>query len=339
MKRHQVAHPASIHAPSGPCIPDFRTNFVQRHFTQLIATASLDIPEWTSVRKSGVKLLVEAFDSPNASLVMEKFKSQLEIVSTRLVRDMLRLVCVTGFESTTFDRIATLYDMLQARNEPDFGADLLLLSLQHGHLALAHHILDVMPTEHDSVETADQVLAALNTRNEDLVLRCLNRPATKASIEARVDDDDDWLVDNEYMLDWVVQAVQHDMHKVVSVLETQNRLYPAIHQYCFHNPNPAKWIDVSERYRRLNLWAELKDSLLVQRRRIGLPDHVGMTIGSYLYTYDPARCAHANWCIQCHNCIELCACQLSYIPSRNYHEVRHASDVTQDDNSSDEMED
>ncbi|KAF0686451.1 Aste57867_21728 [Aphanomyces stellatus] len=192
-----------------------------------------------------------------------------------------------------------------------FGVLPLLAALQHQHHELAHHVVERM--DHGALNQYGGYLAlrAIWSANEDVALRCLGLPHIQARLDAPRNEqvnDDEWARANADMIEWAVEAVTSRLHRVVRCLETQERLRRYIHQACYLSPDFEAWGSECDRYRAYKTWCHYRDPFLVQRRRVGLPDHVGLHIAKFVFEFDADADAQVDLCANCGASLILCPC-------------------------------
>ncbi|CAK4665746.1 hypothetical protein LEN26_012399 [Aphanomyces euteiches] len=178
-------------------------------------------------------------------------------------------------------------------SNPDIEEPALDLAVRGRNWKLAEHLL----AQHDAEDRPRRVLALL----ED-VLWCHDEVAALAFLRLQVvqrslQDPRRHLFSFKSCSTCVRLVVSNRSVVVVEELERYELFRSFIFAYCCQsaiNDRPL-WAAIMKRFREDETWRNSREAYLVQRRKIGLPDHIGKRMAEFLFALDTAKIVQEFW--------------------------------------------
>ncbi|KAF0697175.1 Aste57867_12169 [Aphanomyces stellatus] len=256
----------------------------------------------------GVPPLVKCLAGPIPERSMALLR--LHGMTSSIVSELLDEACRQGAALPTVDYVIDWLRHLDGRDWSQRCGRIFLRALtqtiQHSHTAVALHLIDMLDPK-DERSMSPYIYEAFVAKNETVTLRLLSLPGPTLNLS------DDTLLGMFETVEWVVRAIEHHWINVVALLDQFDHFRPIIFASCYFRPlatRAAIWAKSVHRYRSDMTWQASREALLVQRRRVGLPDDIGLLVAAFLFVFDEYAQAIAHWCKTCDRWLEACDCEL-----------------------------
>ncbi|KAF0693530.1 Aste57867_15511 [Aphanomyces stellatus] len=319
-------------------LPDaFRDAISRGDVSSVTASLSLDPSlAYTRTKWTKTTALMLCTVAPNAIRLMELLRRCDVRLDARDAnhRHALLFACEYGAEPATVDYLlawSTHSPWGRLEGYTNSNTDVIMLAMKSGNASLVHHLMDLIvappaiPAMGQRCSFATNfglvlLVAAIQTTHEDLALRCLDLPIVHSALIDFCESNK--AVDISSMR-CAVQAVTHRMRGVVHGLETYGlRVRRAVFAQCYYSPDRNEhWKDVCLRFERDATWENVRGAFLVQRRCVGLPDHMGWRIACYVFEFDATDQAWPFWCGECNSPGDTCCCHAGSFDDDSMHWV------------------
>ncbi|KAG9414280.1 hypothetical protein AC1031_013477 [Aphanomyces cochlioides] len=171
--------------------------------------------------------------------------------------------------------------------------DALRMSAFKLHWDLTKHLLAQYDKKLRRVRVLELLVEMIPNLDECFVLDFLRLPAVQGALHDSVSQGEPC----ERCHACVRKAVEGGSIQVVEELERFDIFRSLIFAYC-HSASAADrplWMDAMKRYRQDETWKNTWTAFWVQRRKIGLPRHMGWRIAQYLYAFDATKIVKKFW--------------------------------------------
>ncbi|KAF0719680.1 Aste57867_876 [Aphanomyces stellatus] len=229
---------------------------------------------------NGVTPVMQTLSNPFPERILEILRVYNVIWTKEIGWEFIREACVKGVSLDTVDYVYNW--MLGPKPSEVYEGTSPIGRLKHAFM------MDDYYSYHCMV-LSGFLDVAIDAQNETVALHLLNLPFSISILKMPASD---------LSLNWLSRAVYSRLWNVVASFDQHDPLRPFVFARCFisHTVFRDHRKKILTRYRCDMTWRATREALLVQRRCVGLPDHIGWLIAEFVFVFDDVAQAEKYWC-------------------------------------------